>query len=136
MKAELVDVVREWSKEVIRGGFHVNQDPEGMIAFSRDWFAQKAAEFAAGPPPPRDYAAEEAARRAAEAAAAAGAREQACCAPWPPCSHMSPIGTNRTIKSKFLGGLHPTRPPVLGMSAAYWAQRPGGQRSTFGGSGG
>ena len=47
VKAELVDVVREWSKEVIRGGFHVNQDPEGMIAFSRDWFAQKAAEFAA-----------------------------------------------------------------------------------------
>ena len=96
VEAALVDVVREWSKEVIRGGFHVNQDPEGMIAFSRDWFAQKAAEFAAGPPPPRDYAAEEAARRAAEEAAAAGAREQACCAPWPPCSPRRPPSSTNT----------------------------------------
>ena len=47
-------MVREWSKEVIRGGFHVNQDPEGMIAFSRDWFAKRNQSQTTEPGPKSD----------------------------------------------------------------------------------
>ena len=54
VEAALVDVVREWSKEVIRGGFHVNQDPEGMIAFSRDWFAKRNQSQTTEPGPKSD----------------------------------------------------------------------------------
>ena len=35
----LVDVVREWSKDVIRGGF---TDEYAMLEFSREWFRQRA----------------------------------------------------------------------------------------------
>ena len=43
----LVDVVREWSKDVIRGGF---TDEYAMLEFSREWFRQRAGLPAGGPP--------------------------------------------------------------------------------------
>lgn len=42
----LVDVVREWSKDVIRGGF---TDQYAMLEFSREWFRQRAG-LPPGPP--------------------------------------------------------------------------------------
>ena len=45
----LVDVVRAWSKDVIRGGF---TDEFAMLEFSREWFRQRA-----GPGSPRSVAA-------------------------------------------------------------------------------
>ena len=44
----LVDVVREWSKDVIRGGF---TDEYAMLEFSREWFRQRAGLPAGGGPP-------------------------------------------------------------------------------------
>ena len=44
----LVDVVREWSKDVIRGGF---TDEYAMLEFSREWFRQRAGLPAGGSPP-------------------------------------------------------------------------------------
>ena len=41
----LVDVVRAWSKDVIRGGF---TDEFAMYEFSREWFRQRAGQPAGG----------------------------------------------------------------------------------------
>ena len=67
----LVDVVRAWSKDVIRGGF---TDEAAMLAFSREWFAQRAPHR----PPDRAGASRENTRLPAdEAAEARRNREEA-----------------------------------------------------------
>ena len=45
VEASLVDVVRAWSKDVIRGGY---TDEAAMLKFSRDWFRERAERHAVG----------------------------------------------------------------------------------------